>query len=190
MGTTTTVFNSIENRTVMVPVNITICTQANRNVTLAQDLIFIIIRVILPFIIMVTCNIVLIRHVAISRNKVIRGSNQRREHSFTIAVAILNGSFMAFNLGAVVLFIITYYIRFSGNRFTVVGSAMFVVYQTVSILVAYSFGLLQFWLDLIFNRIFRQEMRTAFLILIGQRNKVYENTSSTSSNSTQSIQDE
>lgn len=168
------VFNSTLNMTIVSVINSTTCFQGNTNVTLAQDLVFIIIRVILPFLIMVVCNIILIRHIAESRNKVIRGRDQKREHSFTITVAILNGSFLAFNLGAVASFVTTNYIRISADKFSFIGNYIYLIFSNVSLLVSYTFPLLQFWMDLIFNKIFRKEMRATFLIITGKGNQVEE----------------
>lgn len=165
-------FNSTLNKTVLVFITVPICVQPSTKIVLAQDLIFVLMRIILPFIIMVVCNVVLINHIRKSRNRVIRGRKEKKEHSFTMAVSFINGSFLALNIGVVVYYIILYYLRFAGISLNSVSNNIFSLYGTSAILVSYLFTLSQFFIDMIFNKVFRKEILVVFMILTGRQNQV------------------
>lgn len=171
------VFNSTLNKSVLVIITVPFCVQTNTNLVLAQDMIIVFMRIILPFIFMVVCNVILIRHIRQSRNRVIRGRKEKKENSFTFAVAIINGSFLTFNFGVVVYYIIVYYFRFTGNYFGTssysVSMNIFSLYGVSAILLSYLFTLCQFFFDMIFNKIFRKEILAIFLNL-SRRNQVEE----------------
>lgn len=166
------VYNGTLNKTMVVSILLPVCYQANSDVTLAQDLVFVIMRFILPFIVMVICNVILIRHIRQSRNRVIRGSKERKEHSFTKTVAIMNGSFLVFNIGIVVYYIMTYYMKFSGIKFGQVQTYIFSTYGTCALLFSNIFFLSQFFSDMIFNKVFRKEILEVIMILSGRRNQI------------------
>lgn len=168
------VFNKTLNRTLYVGISVASCTQSNSNLVLAQDLIYVSMRILLPFIIMVVCNVILIKHIRKSRNRVIRGRNERKEQSFTKAVAIMNVSFIICNIGVVAYYIIVYYLKFSGNKLGQVPTYINSLYGTCAILVSYIFTLSQFFVDIIFNKVFRKEILLVFLILTGRQNQVEE----------------
>ena len=154
----------------------TSCTQTNADVTLAQDITQVIMRIILPLIIMSTCNVILIRYIRESKKKVIAGRGQRREHHFTIAVSLVNGAFLVFNIGITVYNLIFYSLRFTRTSLGFVGTVQLTIFFTTSNLFSYMFTLCQFWVDLSLNRLFRKEMRMAFCFLMGRGNQVTEET--------------
>ena len=134
------------------------CAQMNPTILFAQDLIFIMMRIILPFLIMVICNVVLVKHISKTRKLVIRGRKQKREHSFTIAVSIMNGSFLVCNIGVVVYYFISYYMKFSGNIMAVRPHNITVMFGSCVILLSYIFTFSEFFIDMIFNKVFRKEI--------------------------------
>jgi len=166
------VFNQTLNKSVIVIIIVGICNQKNQQISQAQDMIFVIMRIILPFIIMAICNSILINHIRQSRKRVIRGRNERKNHSFTLSVAIMNGSFLIFNIGVTVYYIIFYYNYYSRNSFGNVGNTILSFYGNCSIILSYFFILCQFLVDMIFNKIFRKEIIITFLIITGRRNQV------------------
>jgi len=168
------VFNKTLNKTQFVSIIITSCTQANTDLVLAQDIMFVIMRIILPFIIMVVCNIILINHIRKSRNRVVRGRKERKEQSFTKSVTIMNGSFLVCNIGVAVYYIIAYYLKFSGNSLGQVPTYINSLYGTCAILVSYIFTLSQFFVDIIFNKVFRKEILLVILFLSRRQNRVEE----------------
>ena len=170
--TTTLVFNSTLNKTVSVVQTITVCVQPNSQVVLAQDMVFVIMRIALPFAIMFVCDVILVIHIRKSRKRIIHGRKEKKEHNFTKAVTIMNGSFLACNIGVVVYYIIVYYLRFSGTSFSIVASYINSLFGTCAILLSYIFTLSQFLIDMIFNKIFRKEIIVTFMILTGRRNQV------------------
>ena len=168
------VYNKTLNKSVSVIIPVPFCLQNNAQILLAQNLIFLIMRIILPFIIIAVCNFILIKHIHSSRRRVTRGRNQRKENSLTFTVAIMNGSFLICNLGLIPYNIIVYYSTFSGVSLAKVPYNINSLYGTCASLLSYLFTLSQFFLDMIFNKIFRKEMLQAILIVTGRRNQVEE----------------
>lgn len=162
---TTLVFNSTLNETVSVGQTISVCLQPNSQLILAQDMMFVIMRIALPFAIMLVCDVILVIHIRKSRKRIIQEKN---EHSFTMAVTIINGSFLACNIGVVVYYIIVYYLRFSGTSISIVAAYINSLFGTCVILLSYIFTLSQFFMDMIFNKIFRKEI---IATLTGRRNQ-------------------
>jgi hypothetical protein len=170
------VFNQTLNKTVVVIILSAVCIQPNAQIVLAQDMIYVIMRIVLPFIIMVVCNVVLIRHIRQSRNRVVRGRKEKKEQSFTTAVAIMNGSFLVCNIGVVAYYIMNYYFKFSGTTLSLVPVTITSLYGTCAILFSYIFTLSQFIIDMIFNKVFRKEILIVLLILAGRRNQIEPHT--------------
>ena len=152
-----------------------ICIQSNSNVVLAQNIIFVIMRIILPFVIMVSCNVILINHIRKTRKVIIRGRNKKRENSFTIAVSIMNLCFLLCNIGLVIYYFLLYYFRFSGVSLSSSSISIFSLYGTCSILFSYIFTLFQVFIDMIFNKVFRKEIFSLLRSLIRFRFKITNN---------------
>ena len=159
------VFNTTLNKYVLIN-NTLVCTQSNLNISIAQDLIFILMRIILPFVIMVICNVVLVKHISKTRRAVIRGRKQKREHSFTIAVSIMNGSFLVCNIGVVVYYFILYYLIFSGLKLSVRPYYIFLIFGICGNLFSYIFTFSEFFIDMFFNKVFRKEIFLLIRFLI------------------------
>ena len=168
------VFNKTLNKSVLVITTIAVCVQNNSLLVLAQDMIFVLMRIILPFIIMFACNVVLIQHIRRSRKRVIRGRNEKKENSFTLAVSIMNGSFLICNIGVIPYYILVYYLTFSGNSLGLVESNISQLYGICANLLSYFFTMSQYIIDMIFNKVFRKEMLETLLIVTGRRNRVEE----------------
>jgi hypothetical protein len=167
-------FNTTLNKTITVGITVAFCVQKNQQLLLAQDLIFIIMRIIIPFFIMMICNIVLIKHIRKSRKRIIRGRNEKRDNSFTISVTIMNGSFLICNIGVIAYYCIVYYSTFSGVALDKVQNAIVTLYGTAALIVSYLFTISQFFIDITFNKIFRKEIFSAFLFISGRRNQIEE----------------
>ena len=146
--------------------NTLVCTQSNLNIVFAQDLIFVLMRIILPFVIMVICNLVLVKHISKTRRSVIRGRKQKREHSFTIAVSIMNGSFLVCNIGVVFYYFISYYLIFSGLQLFVRPYYIFLIFGICGNLFSYIFTFSEFFIDMFFNKVFRKEILLLIRFLI------------------------
>ena len=140
--------------------------QANKNIVFAQDLIFVLMRIIFPFFIMVICNVVLVKHISKTRRVVIRGRKQKREHSFTIAVSIINGSFLVCNIGVVVYYFIFYFLYFSGNQMPIRSLNILTFYGLCANLFSYIFTFSEFFIDMFFNKVFRKEIYALLRIFI------------------------
>ena len=162
---------SVSNNTV------TICTQANPDVFFAQDVTFVFMRIILPFVIMVGCNVVLINHIRKTRKVIIRGRTNKREHSFTMAVSVMNLCFLFCNIGVIFNYILIYYLRFSGVSLSLSSYSQNVIllYGTCSILFSYIFTFFQVFIDMIFNKVFRKEIFSLLRSLIRFRFKFTSN---------------
>lgn len=173
------VFNVSSNRSILMLANITNCVQRESKIVLAQDLTFVVCRVFLPLLVMIVSNFLLMKKLAISSKSVNQNGNssqvKRRERSFTLTVVILNGSFLVFNLGIVAYYAVWHYISISKNNFfSNVQYGRFVVFESVASLVSYMYPLLQFWLDLGFNRLFRKEISEFFISIIGRHNQIFK----------------
>ena len=151
-------FNVTLNKTIFSVVKMANCVQANSNIVFAQDMIFVIMRIIIPFIIMVICNVFLVKHISKTRKAVIRGREKKRENSFTMTVSIMNGCYLICNIGVVLYYFIFYYLVFSGSSLQSPSFFRFSLYGTCSILLSYIFILSQFFIDMIFNKVFRKEI--------------------------------
>lgn len=160
----TFIYNETLNKTIISRKNISSCNQANLQILLAQDMIFVIMRIILPFIIMVICNVILVNYISSKRKVIIRGRKEKREHSFTIVVSIINGSFLICNISVVIYYIIVYYYRFSGTT-VLVETYITSLFGTCAILFSYLFTLSEFFIDVIFNKVFRIKMLSLLLYL-------------------------
>ena len=159
------VFNTTLNKYVLIN-NTLVCVQTNTNIVLVQDLIFILMQIILPFVIMVICNVVLVKHINKTRRVVIRGRNQKREHSFTIAVSIMNGSFLVCNIGVVVYYFIVYFLIFLRTPLNSHSNDIFTLYGICSIFFSYIFTFSEFFIDMFFNKVFRKEIFTLIRFFI------------------------
>ena len=165
------------NATYLLNNTLSICAQANPDVFFAQDVVFVIMRIILPFVIMVSCNVILVNHIRKTRKVIIRGRNKKRENSFTMAVSIMNLCFLVCNIGVVFYYSIIYYLRFSGlgRLFTSSSNSILSLYGTCSILFSYIFTLFQVFIDIIFNKVFRKEIFFLLRSLIRFRFKFTSN---------------
>lgn len=171
------VFNATLNKSVLTVIFVPICQQGDSKILLAQDMIHVIMRIVLPFIIMVICNVLLINHIRKSRKVAVSSAKEKKEQSFTIAVAIMNLSYLVCNIGVVVYYIMLYYYTFSGSILDIVPYYINAVFGTSAILFSYVFTLSQFFIDLIFNKVFRKVIFSTVLHLSGRENKVSQSDS-------------
>lgn len=165
-------FYATLNITVNVSLNQTICIQDNTQILLSQDVVFVIMRIVLPFFIMFTCNVILIRHIRKTRKVIIRGRKEKREHSFTKAVAIMTGSFLAFNIVLIVYYIMIYYFKLSSITLRLALYSINYFYGIWAILLSYLFIVYQFFVVMAFNKLFRKKVHGEFVIVAGRRNEM------------------
>lgn len=155
------VFNETLNKTVSKRIVIPICDQANQKILLAQDMIYIIMRIIFPFIIMVICNVILINYIRKSRQVLVSSLRERKEQSFTIVVAIMNLTYLFCNIAVIVYYIMLYYYSFTETMLDIVPYYSNLIFGISAILLSYIFTFSQFFIDLIFNKVFRSEIFSA-----------------------------
>ena len=170
---------------VSVSVNITKknCIAINKDIQLAQDMIHVVMRIILPVFIMFVCSYTLIKHVLNVRRTIIRERNQKRENRFTVAVAFSNFAFLFFNLPVTVYYFILYYFTLSKITLSPLTGAQFNLFCTVANLFSCMFTLGQFWIDLAFNRLFRKEIFDFIIFVYTRRfNRVESETQNRSNN--------
>lgn len=178
------VFDPALNKNVYTNVTVSQCVITSTDIQTAQDLLHVIMRIVLPLLIMIVCSVVLVRHIREAKKKVISGRNQKRELHFTVAVALINGAFFAFNAPITIYYIIYYYIRFSGVTLSFLGNFQFTLFFTVAYLFSYMFTLCQFWVDLALNRLFRGEILAVFSALFRQNRVATDNTNENKSTTT------
>ena len=162
---------SVFNSTLNVTLNDTlaICSQPDSKLALAQDMIFVIMRIILPFVIMVSCNLVLVNHINNARKVVIRGRKKKREHTFTISVAVINLIFLLCSISVAVYYIIDYYFRLSVASISSHSYYIILLFGTCAKLLSYIFTFLEVFVDMIFNKAFQKEIFSLLRFLISIR---------------------
>lgn len=162
---------SVFNSTLNITLNDTlaICSQPNSKLALAQDMIFVIMRIILPFVIMVSCNLVLVNHINNARKVVIRGRKKKREHTFTISVAVINLIFLLCSISVAVYYIIDYYFRLSVASISSHSYYIILLFGTCAKLLSYIFTFSEFFVDMIFNKAFQKEIFSLLRFLISIR---------------------
>jgi hypothetical protein len=166
-------FDATLNKTVFTIINDSTCARLNDNIGFAQDIIYLMMRIVLPFIIMVICNVILFNYIRNRRKVVIDENKEKREKGFTINVAIMNGIFLACNIPVVFYYIMFYYFQFSTATievFPLVSYYSLILFGLCSILLSYIFIFSQFFIDMIFNKEFRKEILAAFLFLTCRQN--------------------
>ena len=144
---------------VSTPMNITesICVPFSTNILTAQNVIFVFMYIIIPLLLRITFSYCLFKHVQESTEQV-HGRNQRREIYLTWSALFSNGAFLVFNLP-----IIIYYMIYSYRSYWKVSLSVRYVYQLdllyeIAYLFSFTFTIYQFWIDFVFNRLFREEM--------------------------------
>ena len=187
------VYNETLNSTVIISKPITDCIQLNNDIALAQDMIFVLMRIILPFIIMLVCTSILFKYVRVSRKALIRRRQFRKEHTFTLVVTITNVWFLICNLGVVVYYFMFYYYKFSGASLPMVTHYTNLLFGACAIVLSYSFTFSGFFIDMLFNRTFRKEILLAVLFLTSLRDKIMatrvtQNSNTQNSNTQNNIQ--
>lgn len=161
-------FNPALNKTEYVQVIYQKCYHFDIRLKLIQDFVFAVMRVLAPFTIMTVCSVVLIVHLSVSRARVEvhrLSANQLREKKFTLAVCITNVAFFVLNISYVMATVVTYV--YNLNHSLSWSRDSLIAFQIISILLSYVFTLIQFWLDLVFNRFFRKELSQVVMRVFG-----------------------
>lgn len=188
----TPVYNETLNSTVIISRPITDCVQLNTDIVLAQDMIFVLMRIILPFIIMLVCTSILFNYARVSRKALIRRRQFRKEHTFTLVVTITNVWFLICNIGVVVYYFMFYYYKFSGASLPIIAHYTNLLFGACAIVLSYSFTFSWFFIDMLFNRTFRKEILLAVLFLTSLRDKIMtrvtQNNNTQNSNTQNNIQ--
>lgn len=166
------VFNATLNRTVRVVVsNYTRCGHLDSRLRNSQDLVYGVIRVMMPFALMVASSVPLCAYIDRLRNRTVNHSNttpsQRRENGFTLSACFINGVFLVLNTSYFVAVMVVSYYNLSGANASLGFRARVQLqsFQIFSELISYMFTVWHFWFDLAFNRAFRNEV-VAFLLLV------------------------
>lgn len=138
-----------------------ICTNNGRPM-LVQNVVLLATRVLLPFAIIFVSSIALLAHVRRSRKRVANRNAttlaaKRSSRQFTRAVCLINLMFFIFNIGYVIKIILDYSLSFSTSL--VFQNSIMMLLDTAFNLMSYMFTLLQFWIDLAFNRLFRNQVK-------------------------------
>lgn len=155
------IFNSSLNQTEEIETVYLKCFSTNKQLKLAQELAYLTIRVLLPFVIMIACSILLVVHVNTARRRsvvvhmIMWSQHNRRKKKLTLAVCFVNVSFVLFNLSYVLAIVLTK-LTINLNSSDDTYRERLVVFYGLSVLFSYVFTLVQFWFDFVFNRLFRR----------------------------------
>lgn len=151
--------------------NLIVCSSYNYYYLLAQDVIFNLLKSIIPAALMFSLSFVLIIKLRKLRRRISTSTEsriqQKNENRFTMAVFLINIFFLVLNIPYVVYFIITYYINISGVYQSPSQNINFLLYEKIAFLLSYMFTLLEFWRDLCLNRIFREEIYKFIRNIVG-----------------------
>lgn len=144
-------------------------------VTVSSNLVSATLRTFLPFSIMFTMNILMVRRLITRR--LIRSSSSssksRREYQFTISVVSMNALFLILNLPVSIGYILQVIFSDPSSHVTQVIN----FYWNVAYLIATSHYVLTNMTNFVFNRLFRQELMK---ILVGDRLESSQSPSSAS----------
>ena len=151
-----------------------------------QDLMFILVRSIVPFILIAFVSLLLILKIRATKKNISPSSSnshlnstatptnaghsasKKREMRFTIAVCFINGSFIFLNLIMFIYLIISYSVFDRSPLLQV----QILLLGTIGKLLSFMFTLFEFWRDLLLNRLFRKEVFDFFLIITGNNKKI------------------
>lgn len=141
-------------------------------VTVSSDLMSATLRTFIPFFIMFSMNILMVRRL-ITRKMIRSSSKSRREYQFTISVVSMNALFLILNFPVSILYIVR--IFFMGSKSHAAQVVNFA--WNIAYLIATFHYVLTNLTNLIFNRLFREEL---VKILLGDRLDSQTNQSSVS----------
>lgn len=154
--------------------NTVIITQVNTIFTQSiADATFVVVRVLIPFFIMVTLNAILIRYITLSKKKIAtktKDSKQKKESRFTTSIILINAFFFIFQFPEVVKQILrySYFIPYA-NSIWIVANSSFTLFGNITLLWSYCFTLLEFFLDITFNSLFRAEILSVFDFILKRK---------------------
>lgn len=158
----------------------TICVIESAGVQFAQDLISILMQSIVSFLVMLVLSILLVWHIRASRQKTIQAAvstnstlirqtaHQKRESAFTMAVCLINGSFLVLNLPNFLYFVVNYMILFTTIQKNSIPQAYLVLFSTLASILSSFFSLFEFVRDYSLNRLFRRECHDFLRIVTGK----------------------
>lgn len=138
------------------------CTPPNKQIITIADVINVLLRFLLPFLLMLVMNIVLVRSIFVSKRKAKTSRSMRREINYTLTVIGLNLIFLVLNLPWTVWYILYQLSSYLPSLQTANANFIQSVFKSVAFSILYIDNLSVFILNFFFNRIFRH--RTSYLI--------------------------
>lgn len=148
------------------------CAALSPTWTTAQQILFGLIRTIIPFLIMLGLNVTIVKHIFESRKRIAQLSRaQKRENNFTRAVVLMNGTFLVISFPQFVAVLLNIIFTYSGYPPSSYSPFQISLFRKIALLLSYTFTLVQFWFDLILNSIFKKEIYDFFLVIV-RRNRV------------------
>ena len=142
--------NTLANRTLWI------CTFSDE-LTLATDILSTIVRTYLPFVLISTFNLILVKELFLSKVN-LKMKNQRKEIQFTIVVLLISIAFFLFNSPISIVFIINNLFRFNESVRPFINSQLLSFVLNITTNLAYWYQCLNFFFNLMFNSLFRDEV--------------------------------
>lgn len=166
---TTYSFDSSTNRTVNKTVYVTTACTASVQLSMASDFVNIFSRSFIPFIILTVLTGLLLYHVAKVRRNITDSTNTKKNGKsqvrFGRILIFLNILFLVLYLPWALSFIISYTITSRGVRLTSAGDSTdpnILYFYNISLCLSYCFNASPFFVNLAFNKLFKQEFLNLF----------------------------
>ncbi len=126
------------------------------------DIINVLMRSYLPFSIMLVLNIILTKAFLKSKKKALKNDGMRKEYYFTFTVITMNITFFIVYTPWSLYYIINRIVQANPFVLTPLFSAQLGLFQTLSFSLAYVNNFTSFFLNIIFNNLFRNEVLSIF----------------------------
>ena len=161
-ATSASQFDSVQNvSTVSTPETQSECIPINNDIKTVQNVLFSFMYIIIPLLLVIIFNNKLVKHVRESRSRVIRGRDQQqqqREINLTRGVVFNNFLSFVFNSPIIIFYMIYSCLSYSEVSLSIVKIYLLDLFYAVGYLLSFTFTMVQFLVDIGFNRIFREEM--------------------------------
>lgn len=152
------IFDGNSNTSINVTLKSYVCTSSTLTAT-ATDIINVLFRLCIPFVVMLVMNIILTRNLILSKKKIsTQNRSFKREYNYTITVIGLNFLFCILNTPWAIWYILNR-IELSGVGLqSPIAVASLNLLQSISFSIFYLNNSSSFFLNLIFNKLFRKQL--------------------------------
>jgi hypothetical protein len=137
---------------------------------LMEDIINVLMRNVIPFVIMLTLNILMSRKLFTSRKILGKIASLKKEYQFAISIVAMNFFFLIIYIPWSIAFVIYHVYAFLPNLANLYLIEIFKFFQTIANCLAYINNFSVFFTNILFNYLFRNEL--LFILRIRKDNKI------------------